>query len=199
MSHYYISDDKLASNPITFNYTYQGHNLVFQSDLGVFSKDRVDFGTNVLLNSLPVMDGLKIIDVGCGVGTIGLAVAKANPHSFVTLVDVNTRALELAKLNANQNKVKNVEIIESDIYSNVGGFYDIIITNPPIRAGKKVVHKIVEDGYNKLNQNGKIYLVIQKKQGAPSMKEKLLTIFGNCEELTKKNGYFIYCSKKETL
>ena len=199
MSHYFITDDKLKQVDITFDYTFNNHRLTFFSDAGVFSKTRVDYGTNILLNSLPNLDNKKIIDVGCGVGVIGIGVAKAYPNSHVTLVDVNKRAIELSKKNAEVNKVKNVEVIESDIYSNVTGMYDVIITNPPIRAGKKVIHKIVEDGYNRLNLYGKIYLVIQKKQGAPSMKEKLLTIFNNCEELEKKNGYYVFCSHKETL
>lgn len=199
MSHYYISDDKLDSIDITFAYTYKNNRLTFHADCGVFSKDRVDFGTNVLLNALPEMKQKRIIDVGCGVGVIGLCLAKAYPDSFVTLIDINSRAVGLAKKNATVNKINNVEIFESDIYSKVEGTYDVIITNPPIRAGKKVIHKIVEDGYNKLNLNGKIYLVIQKKQGAPSMKEKLLATFNNCEELDKKNGYYVFCSSKETV
>lgn len=199
MSHYFISDDKLASIDLTFTYTYKDHRLTFHADRGVFSKERVDFGTNVLLNALPEMNHKTIIDVGCGVGVIGLCLAKANPASHITLIDVNSRAVNLTKKNASVNNITNVEILESDLYQKVEGMYDVIITNPPIRAGKKVIYKIVEDGYNKLNPNGKIYLVIQKKQGAPSMKEKLLATFHNCEELAKQNGYYVFCSSKETV
>lgn len=199
MSHYFINDDKLKQLNITFDYTFKDNRLIFHSDSGVFSRNRVDYGTNILLNNLPSLANYKIIDVGCGVGVIGLAIAKAYPNSEVTLVDINSKAVELSVKNAEANKIKNVSVIESDIYSNVIGTYDVIISNPPIRAGKKVINKIVEDGYNKLNFNGKIYLVIQKKQGAPSMREKLITIFHNCEEIAKKNGYYVFCSNKETL
>lgn len=198
MSHYYTNDENLKVNIKDIEYTYGGHLLKFSTDSGVFSKNRVDFGTNVLLNSLPDLEGKRIIDVGCGVGVIGLCVAKRYKSSFVTLVDVNKRAIDLTMLNAIRNKVNNVHTILSDVYSNVDSKFDVIITNPPIRAGKKKVHQIFSDGFNVLNKNGKVFAVVQKKQGALSLKEHMKNIYGNCEEITKQSGYYVLTSIKET-
>jgi 16S rRNA (guanine1207-N2)-methyltransferase len=197
MSHYFINDDKLESRQYEFSYTFKDFRLNFRADNGVFSKNRVDFGTYVLINSLPEFHDELILDVGCGVGVIGLCLAKANPKTSIHLIDINSKAIELAKKNALNNKINNVVIYESDVYSQVHETFDVIITNPPIRAGKAVIYKIVEEALTKLNVGGKLYLVIQKKQGAPSMKEKLLDVFGNCTEVNKEKGYYIFGSTKD--
>lgn len=198
MSHYYTNDDNLKVNIKDIEYTYGGHLLKFYTDNGVFSKDRVDFGTNVLLNNLPNLDGLRVIDVGCGVGVIGLSIAKRYKGTFVTLIDVNKKAVDLTNLNAIRNKINNVHTLESNLYENVDSLFDVIVTNPPIRAGKKVVHQIITDGFNFLNKNGRVFAVIQKKQGALSFKEHMISVFGNCFELTKQSGYYVLSSVKET-
>jgi len=113
------------------------------------------------------------------------------------MLDINQRALELAKRNAKLNKIEKINIIESDGLENIKGEYDTIITNPPIRAGKAVIYKIYEDAKNKLKMQGCLYLVINKKHGAPSTIEYLKNIFGNCEILDKKSGFnVIKCVKQ---
>lgn len=117
----------------------KGFNMSFTSDNGVFSKNTVDFGSKLLIESfeLETKTG-KILDVGCGYGPMGLTVAKAFPDSQIEMVDVNLRALELAKENAEINKITNTHIYESSVYDNVtANDYQAIISNPPIRAGKK--------------------------------------------------------------
>jgi len=201
MNHYYTNNENLASKESTFTYTFGGKELIFKSDLGVFSKERVDFGTNVLLNALPDLSNYEsLIDVGCGVGIIGLCLKSKYKQLNITMIDVNQRALKLASENAKINgldKDGKVQIIESNLYSKIQNNVDCIVSNPPIRAGKDVVLGVVIDGFKHLNPNGKIWVVIQKKQGAPSMEKKLIEVFGNCKTIDKKNGYYIFESVKE--
>ena len=197
MSHYYETDNNLKSNKRFVTYTFKGNVIKYNADNGVFSKDRVDFGTNVLLNALPnIEDGKKVLDVGCGYGVIGIALAKSNPKIIVEMIDVNERAVNLVKENIKLNGLKNANAYLSNLYENVNDSFDYIISNPPIRAGKDVVHGVVVNGYDHLNTGGVVIVVIQKKQGAPSLEKKMEEIYGNVETLDKKNGYFVLLSRK---
>ena len=139
-----------------------------------------------------------MLDVGCGYGTLALTLAKKYGLK-ATLVDVNSRALDLAKKNADKNNIEVNGIFLSNIYDNVEGKFDAIISNPPIRAGKEVVHTILSDAYEHLNDDGHLTIVIQKKQGAPSAQKKMKDVFGNCEIVAKDKGYYILRSYKEKL
>ena len=165
MGHYFTNDINVTSNIKKLSYTYKGKKLELESDSGVFCKDHIDFGTNVLLNSLPDFNRFSsILDVGCGYGLIGLCLASAYPELKVDMVDINLKAISLALSNKKINKINNANIFESNIYQNVNSKYDCIVTNPPIRAGKNVVDGIVLGAKEYLNDNGYIYVVIQKKQ-----------------------------------
>lgn len=197
MSHYYINDKNLGNEYRKFSYDFKGKRINFTSDLGVFSKDRLDFGTHVLLQSLPDLSNKKnLLDVGCGVGCIGLSLKKAYNKLDVTMIDVNERCIELSEKNAKDNNLE-VKVMLSNLYENVSGQYDLIVSNPPIRAGKQVVLGVVIDGYNHLNKDGEVYVVIQKKQGAESMKKKLEEVYGNVSVESKEKGYFVFKSIKE--
>ncbi|MCL2858607.1 MAG: methyltransferase, partial [Streptococcaceae bacterium] len=143
-----------------------GMDMTFSTDAGVFSKSAIDYGSRVLLEHFIPTQAKTLLDVGSGYGTLGLTLAKKYGLT-PTLIDVNGRALELSVLNAEKNQVK-AEIMQSNIYENVYEVYDAIISNPPIRAGKEVVHEILSGAYGHLNRNGHLTIVIQKKQGAPS-------------------------------
>lgn len=172
--------------------------MLFTSDAGVFSKKEVDFGSQLLLETFrfPRIDG-DILDVGCGYGPIGLTLAKENPNCNLTLVDVNERALELTELNAKLNQVKNVTIKKSNLLSAIEGKkFASILSNPPIRAGKKVVHQLFEEAYSHLIDDGELWIVIQKKQGAPSAIEKLESLFSDVVVEKKSKGYFIISAKR---
>ena len=198
MSHYYTTDNNLASNIKEIEYTYRGNRLKYLVDNGVFSKERVDFGTNILLQNLPIFkDNSKVLDVGCGYGAIGLPIAKSNNTLLVEMVDINLRAIELVKNNIKLNKTFNATVYESNLYENVKGTYDYIISNPPIRAGKKIVFGVIDQGFEHLVSNGEIYVVIQKKQGAPSLQKEMELVFGNAEIIAKESGYFIIKSIKK--
>ena len=173
-----------------------GEQMKFLTDAGVFSKKMIDFGSQVLLSCLSFQQGESILDVGCGYGPLALSLVKAQ-GIHATMVDVNTRALDLAKKNAALNKVE-ATIFQSNVYDQVEGSFDHIISNPPIRAGKKVVHEVLSGSFDHLNPGGDLTIVIQKKQGAPSAKAKMEEVFGNCEILKKDKGYYILRSEKVT-
>ncbi|MEN2141843.1 16S RNA G1207 methylase RsmC [Streptococcus pneumoniae] len=172
-----------------------GQKMTFLTDAGVFSKKIVDFGSQLLLKCLEVNQGETVLDVGCGYGPLGLSLAKAYGVQ-ATMVDINTRALDLARRNAEKNNAK-ATIFQSNIYEQVEGHFDHVISNPPIRAGKQVVHEIIEKSKDFLETSGDLTIVIQKKQGAPSAKSKMEDVFGNCEILKKDKGYYILRSVKE--
>ena len=128
---------------------------------------------------------------------IGLAIGKASPHHQITMLDINNRALALAEMNKTKNQVDNVTIMESDCLSAVNHqCFDYILTNPPIRAGKDIVHRIFEQAFDRLKTTGELYVVIQKKQGMPSAKKKIEELFGNVEIIAKSKGYYILKSIK---
>ena len=196
--HYYSRTQKVESNPTYWDYTLRNHLFRFKTDNGVFSKREVDFGSRLLIESfvMPEVEG-SVLDVGCGYGPIGLSIAKDHPGRTVHMVDINERAIQLASENASLNRIENVEIYESDrLLSVKGNNFAAILTNPPIRAGKKTVHDIFEQSYKHLVSTGALWVVIQKKQGAPSTLDKLNSLFSEVETIDKSKGYFIIRAKK---
>ena len=195
MAHYYTNDE-VKSEPTSFDFNFDGSKIHFNSDAGVFSKNFIDYGSQVMLRNIEIKDGQSILDVGCGYGAMGISLSKVH-HVECTMVDVNLRALDLCRRNAKENNIDNYHIFESNCYENVSGTFDVIFTNPPIRAGKDVVTTILTGSYDHLNNDGSMYVVIQKKQGAPSAKKKLEEVYGNCEIIARDKGYYILKSKKE--
>ena len=163
--------------------------ISFYSDNGVFCKDRLDYGTRLLLENIPwnEVDG-EILDVGCGYGPIGIIAGKLTGKS-VTMCDVNRRALHLAERNVKENKI-DAKVIESNCYENITGTFDSIITNPPIRAGKKIVYEILFGAKEHLKDDGNLYLVIHKDQGAKSLIKDLEKEY-KVEILEKDKGFFV--------
>lgn len=192
---YYAENPDAAHDIHELRVDLLGEKMTFMTDAGVFSKKMVDFGSQLLLKCLEVNQGETVLDVGCGYGPLGLSLAKAYGVQ-ATMVDINNRALDLARQNAERNKVE-ATIFQSNIYEQVEGHFDHVISNPPIRAGKQVVHEIIEKSKDFLEIGGDLTIVIQKKQGAPSAKSKMEEVFGNCEIVKKDKGYYILRSVKE--
>ncbi|VJB10759.1 16S RNA G1207 methylase RsmC [Streptococcus pneumoniae] len=192
---YYAENPDAAHDIHELRVELLGQKMTFLTDAGVFSKKIVDFGSQLLLKCLYVNQGETVLDVGCGYGPLGLSLVKVYGVQ-ATMVDINTRALDLARRNAEKNNAK-ATIFQSNIYEQVEGHFDHVISNPPIRAGKQVVHEIIEKSKDFLEAGGDLTIVIQKKQGAPSAKSKMEDVFGNCEILKKDKGYYILRSVKE--
>ena len=195
MKHYFTDNTDLKSEQSQFIFRFHKYDLLFTSDNGVFSKNMIDYGSRVLLDNIEITNYKTRFDVGCGYGTFGICLNKVYSHLNVDMVDVNDRALELAKLNAKNNNI-HANIYKSFIYENVQGSYDVIVTNPPVRAGKEVVTTILQESIEHLNENGSLWVILQKKQGAPSAKKKMEEVFGNCEIVKRDKGYYLLHSVK---
>ncbi len=186
----YFTNEELPSKVKKTECFVLGNKFTFLTDNGVFSKDGLDFGSRLLLESIPLEEvGGKILDMGCGYGVFGIVISKVT-SSHVDMVDVNLRALHLAERNAKENGVFNVNVFQSNVYENISSKYSSIITNPPIRAGKKVVYDIVMNAKNYLLDNGKLFLVIRKEQGAKSLIIDLQKVY-TVEVLKKSKGFYI--------
>ena len=184
-SHYFNDDPNLAHDPRTFTCYHKEHALRLTSDSGVFSHGHVDPATALLLKYIPALQG-SLLDLGCGCGVIGIALAKAYGLQ-ATLADVNPRALACAEANCRANGVQ-AGIIQSDCFENITDSFDTITLNPPIHAGKEVVLRMFEGAKAHLNPSGSFYVVMLDKHGAAGAAARLAEIFGACETLYKKKG-----------
>jgi len=198
MEHYYTQNPSTPHDIRSITFEIGEVKLDLFTDAGVFSKEKVDYGSDCIINTLPKLTG-NILDLGCGYGVIGLSLALLNPDTTVSLVDINQRAVDLTQQNIQRNHIENASAHLSDGFNQVDGLYNAIICNPPIRAGKSVIYPLYEQSTNYLIPGGAIYLVIQKKQGAKSAVDKLLSIYGNCEVINKQGGYWIIKSIKDSI
>ncbi len=193
MAHYF-TNDYVSSNPKQIKVKINNHDYTFKVDNGVFSKSGLDYGTRTLLESLP-LDKVQgdVLDFGCGYGPIGIFIAKET-KSQVDMVDINERSLRLAYENSEINNVKT-NIFKSDVYEKVTKKYDYIITNPPIRVGKKILYQILFEANNHLKSGGEMWLVVNKNQGAKSLYKDLSETY-QTEVITKNKGFYIISAKK---
>lgn len=195
MTDHYFTNNNITSNEKEIMVKIKGKEYKLISDRGVFSKDGLDIGTRVLLETIDLtrLHG-RILDFGCGYGIIGLAVFKNTFNTIIDMVDVNERALKLARRNAKLNKA-NVNIFNSDIYSNVVEKYNFIITNPPIKAGKKILYEILMNAHDYLLDDGELWLVINKNHGAKSL-IKNLELKYNVSVVDRKHNFYVICCLK---
>lgn len=189
MSYYFDRETNVESKEVTTHSEINGNLYTFKTDNNVFSKKGLDFGTRTLLENIDIKN-IKgdVLDFGCGYGPIGIYIA-SNTSSNVDMIDINSRALNLARDNANINKV-NVNIFFSDIYSNVTKKYDYIITNPPIRVGKKMLYEILIGAREYLKKAGHLIFVINKDQGAKSTMKDMEEYY-NVKLIEKNKGFYI--------
>lgn len=199
--HYYTNKPQSSHELKEISAEVGTQSLRLMTDSGVFSKNRMDFGSKLLVETFiegKAMTGEeKVLELGSGYGPLLLAVAKHFPLASYVGVEVNERALELAQQNTQLNKVANVEWLLHDATTvPVEADYDYVLTNPPIRAGKQVIREFVLTAEKALKVDGELWLVIQKKQGAPSMSDYMEEIFGNVELMGRDKGYWILKSVK---
>jgi len=196
MAHYFTSNENTKTNEKEFQVDVLGHPFKFITDSGVFSKGELDEASRFLIETCGAlsMSG-TILDVGCGYGAIGITLASIGSNE-VHMIDVNLRAIDLAKRNAMLNNVSNINVYESFCYDGVGQKFSHIISNPPIRAGKKIVHQIIAEAIDHLEDNGTFIIVIGKQHGAASAQKKMMEVFGNAERIERKKGFWILQSIK---
>ena len=196
MSQYFDNDKNIKHNKKIIEFYFNDKKYNLYSDNGVFSKDRFDYGTRVLLNSVDV-DKLfgNVLDLGCGLGVVGIILGTFNKGINIDMVDINERAIDLAKNNLVLNNVK-ANVFVSDIYSNIDNKYDFIITNPPIRAGKNVIRGFLLGSYDYLKDDGILYFVMRKDHGVKSMIKELSVKFNTSIVNKDKGFYVVLCTKK---
>ena len=190
MSQYFDSDKNVKSEKRLIKFNFNNKEYSIYSDNGVFSKDRFDYGTRVLLENIDIHSLCgKVLDLGCGTGIVGLILGTTNKNISIDMVDVNERAIELARENIKLNNLNN-NIFISDVYSNVNDKYNYIVTNPPIRAGKDVVRKFLLGAKDYLSDSGTLYFVMRKDHGVKSMIKELEEIY-KIEVIAKDKGFYI--------
>lgn len=190
--HYFSANPTAASHPQKIESLVRGQVLQLRTDHGVFSRSKVDQGSLLLAEHAVVPSHACVLDLGAGYGPVGIAVAKSDPTVFVWMVDINERALQLAKDNAQQNGVANqVEFQTGDGLSNMvpNQLFDVILLNPPIRAGKETVFRLYREALGRMKCDGSFFVVIQKKQGFDSTKRYLQTICIDVSMIAKDQGY----------
>ena len=193
---YFENNSGLKHDIHEYSLSMNGKTFRFLTDSGVFSRNYFDFGSRNLVELFKPFEGAKsFLDLGCGYGPIGTIVKKMYPLLDVSLSDVNPRAIELAQQNLLKNDVF-ATVILSDGFNEINQTFDIILLNPPIRAGKQTVYNLYKESYHHLNNQGELWIVIQKKQGAESSIKFLKEYFQIVEIVDKNKGYFIIRNKK---
>lgn len=192
MSQYFENDKDIKSQIRMLHYSYDKYNFDFYSDNGVFSKNEVDLGSILLMETfIKENKSGKVLDVGGGLGVISIVLSKVLDCNC-DMVEVNDRAIELTNKNIKLNGVVDkTKCIKSDAYEKVDEKYNFVITNPPIRAGKKVVYKFLFEAFDHLNDDGELWFVMRKNHGALSAKKDLENEGHKCEVVEKDKGFFI--------
>lgn len=188
--HYYTINPNSAHDEWQISATILGNTFSFTTDAGVFSRDGLDRGTEVMLECLPELSG-RVLDLGCGWGPVGTALGKKYPDLYIVMTDINQRAVDLSNRNLAANHVSNARAVQGDAFENVEGHFDAIITNPPIRAGKAVIYGMFDEARNHLVPGGCLYIVIRKQQGAPSALKYLASIYDTAETIGRGSGFHV--------
>ena len=198
MSHYFENDMNLKSKIRELSYKYNSSFFMFYSDNGVFSKNNIDYGSRLLIETYLKENDInekRVLDVGCGYGFLGIMVSRVT-DSYVEMIDINSRAVHLTNMNIKRYKDFKGKTYVSDGYSAVLDKYDIIITNPPIRVGKDKVLQILLGAFDHLEKDGLLYYVIRKDQGALSIKKILEENGIQVNVINRDKGYFIFKANK---
>ncbi len=191
--HYFTVNPEVDHDYQEIDIELLGNYFTFITDAGVFSRNRIDLGSQLMIKVMDIQKEDKILDMGCGYGPLGLVAAKLAPLGQVLMVDINQRAVDLAKNNVKLNHISNAKAIQSDGFSNIDEKdFDVILMNPPFRAGKKVVYTLIEKAKEFLKINGSLYTVCMTRQGAKSLAKKMEEAFGEVYEVKKGSGYRVY-------
>lgn len=190
MEHYFTNNQQLKSEFRNIHINIMNKDFDFISDLGVFSKDKIDYGSKLLVTSYlnENKKSVDILDMGCGYGFMGIVITSIT-NSNVTMCDINKRAIHLSKINGKKNNVK-ITCIESNVYNNISSKYDVIITNPPIRAGKNIVRNILFGAFEHLKLTGELWFVMRKNHGVKSMIKELNQKY-LVEIINRSKGFYV--------
>ena len=197
-SHYFSSKPSSKDERALIETFLRGKRVGFFTSHGVFSAKRVDTGTRVLVENMLIPERGDFLDIGCGIGVIGIMAALESPSLSVHLSDVNPRAAKLTQLNIQRHGLKNCSAYEGDLYSPLGDrVFDVIVSNPPVSAGMhKVVYPMVSGAFERLVEGGVLQMVIQSNKGGNMLAGFFDDVFGSHEVTARKSGYRVYSSVK---
>ena len=166
------------------------------SGSGVFSKDKLDLGSKILIENCLIKNNWGVLDLGCGTGVVGISIKKIYPSLKVLMIDINERAVELTKKNIELHNLKDVEVRKSNLFEKINEKFNTILVNPPQTAGKDVCFKMIEKSKKHLIEGGILQLVARHSKGGKILSEKMKDIFGNVNTIAKRSGYRVYVSEK---
>ena len=193
--HYFTRNPTSAGGPRTFSLMVRGYTLLFHTEAGVFSRERLDNGTKLMLQHLQIAPTDRVLDLGCGYGVVGVVAGKLAPQGPIILVDINERAVALARKNLQVNGIDNAEVYQSDGFEAIADqTFDVIALNPPIRTGLAVIYRLIEESAAHLAPGGSFYLVGRTQQGVLRLAKKMAKVFGQVEEVAKGGGYRVFVS-----
>ena len=195
MEHYYSEQQKSLLNINKLKQKIKNKYFEFYTASGVFSKEKIDKGTLVLAENMVIDKNSKVLDIGCGIGILGIAAAKIFDANVI-MSDINKRAVMLVKMNCKLNNVE-AEIYQGNLYEKIKDKdFDVILSNPPQTAGKEVCFKLIEQSKEHLKTNGSLQLVARHNKGGRTLSKKMEEVFGNARVIAKKAGYWVYVSVK---
>jgi 16S rRNA (guanine1207-N2)-methyltransferase len=197
-SHYYSAEQDSEFKLKKVSANFFGKSLSLNTASGVFSFDAVDLGTKIMLENCMIKDGWYVLDLGCGNGIVGIAVALGFPNAKLVMTDVNRRAVKTARMNLKANRIMNAQAVEGDMFVPVKGeLFDTILLNPPQSAGKDICFEMIQRSKDHLKEKGLLQIVARHNKGGNSLSSEMKRVFGNLDVLAKESGYWVYSSKKE--
>jgi 16S rRNA G1207 methylase RsmC len=198
LNHYFAEHPKSKMRLGIIHTHLRGIHFEFLTASGVFSKKRVDLGTRLLIESMVLPQEGYVLDIGCGYGAVGIAAATFNPNLRVIMVDVNERAVRLARQNAEKNYVSNVEVRRGYLYEPVKDLvFNCVLSNPPVSAGMETVKAIISEAPEHMASKALFQMVVKSKIGGKRLLMVFEEAFGNIEVLARKSGYRVLMSKKQ--
>jgi 16S rRNA G1207 methylase RsmC len=188
--HYFTPEPTSPSTPTTHQVQVRKLQLTLAGDRGVFNHGELDWGTRVLIENTQVPPGGVLLDLGCGGGAIAVALAKLRPDAQVWAVDVNERAIEVARRTVKLNELSNVRVVTvGDVPADLQ--FDAIWSNPPIRIGKDELHRLLREWLARLTPQGCADLVVHKNLGSDSLAKWLAAEGYVVQRHASKQGYRI--------
>jgi 16S rRNA (guanine1207-N2)-methyltransferase len=194
--HYFTKKPNSRLEEQRIEFTVNGKKIQLISSSGLFSKDKVDKGSMLLIDSSDIKDGDSILDLGCGYGAVGIGIYNRYRLNKIVFSDINERAVNITNKNCKLHRLDNYKVIQSDSFENIKEDFDVILLNPPQTAGKELCFRMIEESRDHLNKGGSLQIVARHNKGGKTLSEKMESVFGNVSATAKSGGYRVYITRK---
>lgn len=198
MSHYFSEQQDSAMKYYDIEINLFGDVFNIVSAPGIFSAKHLDKGTELLIKNAVVEKGWRVLDLGCGYGPVGIAIARKYPGTTVVMSDINKRAVKMSRLNVDTMGLDNAEVVHSDKFEHISGKFDTVLLNPPQTAGKQVCFDMIEGSREHIKKGGLLQVVARHNKGGKTLSDKMKDVFGNVEDAAKKGGFRVYVSTRDS-